>query len=150
MRNRRLSSLAAAGAAGTIFGIGLAISRMIDPQKIKDFLDVAAIPTGGWDPSLAFVMLGAIIVAFFGMRLDRVLSAPLATPAFIPQDRFQIDRQLVIGAAIFGLGWGLAGLCPGPALADLGLIPQSIVLFVIAMLFGSWATGHVMQSSADR
>jgi uncharacterized protein len=150
MTNRPSYRLLAAAAAGIILGVGLSISRMIDPGKIQDFLDVAAIPTGGWDPSLAFVMLGGLIVAFFGMRLDRLLASPLAAPAFIPQDRFQIDRPLVIGSAIFGMGWGLAGYCPGPALADLGLVPGSVVLLVLAMLFGSWATGHVMERSTDR
>lgn len=150
MTKRRLFSLLAAGGAGIIFGVGLAVSRMIDPRKIQDFLDVAAIPNGGWDPSLAFVMLGGLVVAFFGLRFDRVLGAPLAAPAFAPQDRFRIDRPLVAGAAIFGVGWGLAGFCPGPAFADIGLIPRSAGLVVVAMLIGSWATGHVMQWSAER
>jgi hypothetical protein len=150
MKKGSLAALVAAAGSGIIFGAGLAISRMIDPEKIKDFLDVAAIPSGGWDPSLAFVMLGGLVVAFFGMRLDRFMAAPLAAPVFVQQDRFEIDRPLVAGAAIFGVGWGYAGLCPGPAVANLGLIPGSIVIFVVAMLLGSWATGQAMEWSANR
>lgn len=150
--NRSPLALAAAAASGIIFGIGLAIARMIDPEKIKNFLDFAAIPTGGWDPSLAFVMIGGLLVAFVGLRLDRLigLTAPLAAPAFIRQDRFQLDRSLVVGAAVFGLGWGLSGLCPGPAFADLGIIPESVAIFVVAMLLGSWGAGQVMEGSTSR
>jgi uncharacterized membrane protein YedE/YeeE len=140
-------TLVAAAATGIVFGIGLAVSRMIDPEKIKNFLDFAAIPSGGWDPSLAFVMVGGLIVAFVGLRLDRLMNmeAPLAAPAFIRQDRFEIDRPLVTGAAIFGLGWGLSGLCPGPAFADIGIIPEKVAIFVIAMLVGSWGAGQVLE-----
>lgn len=150
MRKGSLAFHVAAAGSGVIFGAGLAISRMIDPEKVKDFLDVAAIPSGGWDPSLALVMLGGVVVAFFGMRLDRLLTAPLAAPTFVQPDRVAIDRQLVAGAAIFGVGWGYSGLCPGPAVANLGLIPGSIALFVVAMLLGSWATGQAMDWSASR
>jgi uncharacterized membrane protein YedE/YeeE len=131
--------------AGVIFGFGLALSRMTDPQKIKDFLDLAAIPTGGWDPSLAFVMGGGLIVAFIGLRLDRILHTPLAAPAFLRGRRSEIDAPLVAGAAVFGVGWGLSGFCPGPAIADLGIIPASVVLFVAAMCAGAWGTGEVME-----
>jgi uncharacterized membrane protein YedE/YeeE len=134
-------AIVAAAAAGLLFGFGLAVSRMTDPQKVKDFLDIAAIPQGGWDPSLAFVMGGAALVAFFGLRLDRLLRKPLAALAFPQVRESGIDRPLVLGAAIFGLGWGLSGLCPGPAVANLGLIPTSILPFVIAMLIGSWLAG---------
>src|SRR5262249_9403829 len=123
------SSLLTALAAGVIFGFGLAFSRMTDPQKIKDFLDILAIPAGGWDPSLAFVMGGGLIVAFFGLRLDRVLRVPLAAPSFIRGQRSRIDAPLVAGAAIFGVGWGLAGFCPGPGIADLGIVPGSVFVF---------------------
>ena len=135
-------------ASGVIFGFGLAISRMIDPAKVQNFLDFAAIPRGGWDPSLAFVMGGGVLVALVGMRLDRYLKKPIAGPAFIKTSRTRIDRQLVVGAAIFGVGWGLSGFCPGPAFADLGLMPQSVILFVAALLAGSWIAGLVMERSA--
>ncbi|HET7714476.1 MAG TPA: DUF6691 family protein [Bauldia sp.] len=133
-----LVAVVASALSGVIFGLGLAVARMTDPQKIKDFLDIAAIPEGGWDPSLAFVMGGAAIVAFFGLRLDRLLRKPLAAAAFAPSPAPRIDRPLVVGSAIFGVGWGLSGLCPGPAIADLGLIAGGVLPFVLAMLAGSW------------
>lgn len=142
--NRSPLALVAALASGVIFGIGLAIARMIDPQKIKDFLDIAAIPSGGWDPSLAFVMGGGVVVAFFGLRLDRSLRRPLAAPAFIKTHRVRIDRPLVLGAAVFGVGWGLSGFCPGPAIANLSLVPGDVWLFVVAMIGGSWVAGQIM------
>jgi uncharacterized membrane protein YedE/YeeE len=145
--SRLSSGLAAALLAGVVFGFGLAFSRMTDPQKIKDFLDLAAIPAGGWDPSLAFVMGGGLVVAFFGLRLDRVLHTPLAAPAFVRSRRSRIDGPLVGGAAIFGVGWGLSGFCPGPAIADLGIVPMSVFLFVAAMCAGAWVTGEVMEWS---
>jgi uncharacterized membrane protein YedE/YeeE len=145
---RSAIAFATALASGVIFGIGLAIARMTDPQKIWDFLDVAAIPSGGWDPSLAFVMGGAAIVAFFGLRLDRFLRAPIAAPAFAHGQRARIDRPLVIGAAIFGIGWGISGFCPGPAIADLGIVPQSVLFFVLAMFAGSWIAGWAVEWSA--
>jgi uncharacterized membrane protein YedE/YeeE len=117
---------------------------MTDPEKIKNFLDIAAIPAGGWDPSLAFVMGGGLVVAFFGLRLDRYLRRPLAGVAFIKTHRVHIDRQLVIGAGLFGIGWGLSGFCPGPALANLGLVPEGVLGFVVAMLVGSWIAGYFM------
>ena len=146
---RSFSNLGAALASGVLFGIGLAIAQMTDPQKIEDFLDFAAIPSGGWDPSLAFVMAGAVVVAFFGLRLDRLMRKPLAAARFgsgaAPR---RIDRSLVIGSAIFGIGWGLGGFCPGPAIADLGIVPGSVALFVLAMLAGSWLTGEVTAGSS--
>ncbi|MEX0853703.1 MAG: DUF6691 family protein [Bauldia sp.] len=133
--------------SGVIFGIGLAVARMIDPQKIKDFLDIVAIPEGGWDPSLAFVMGGGVLVGLIGLRLDRLLRmpAPVAGPAFVKSRHVAIDRPLIAGAAIFGVGWGLSGFCPGPAFADLGLVPGDVFLFVLAMLVGSWGAGQVME-----
>jgi uncharacterized membrane protein YedE/YeeE len=148
--SRPVVAIAAAATSGVIFGFGLAVARMTDPQKVKDFLDIAAIPQGGWDPSLAFVMGAAAVVAFFGLRLDRVLRKPLVSPAFLPLPPPQIDRPLVIGAAVFGIGWGLSGLCPGPAIADLGIIPSSVILFVLAMLAGSWLTGALPRSFGGR
>ncbi len=144
---RSASGLLTALSSGLIFGFGLALARMTDPQKIKDFLDLAAIAAGGWDPSLAFVMGGGLIVAFIGLRLDRYLRRPLAAPAFVRGERSRIDRPLVAGAAIFGIGWGLSGFCPGPAIADLGIIPGGVLLFVAAMLVGSWVTAEVMEWS---
>ena len=140
----------AALASGAIFGLGLAIARMTDPEKIKDFLDIAAIPGGGWDPSLLFVMGGAVVVTFFGLRLDRTMRAPLAAPTFVRGSRAAIDRPLVAGSAIFGIGWGLAGLCPGPAIADLSIVPLAVLPFVGAMLVGSWLTGETLSALGPR
>ena len=147
---RSITALAAALASGGVFGAGLAIAQMTNPQKIKDFLDITAIADGGWDPSLLFVMGGGLIVAFFGLRLDRLMRRPIAAPAFAPRERAAIDRPLVAGAAIFGVGWGLSGFCPGPAIADLGVVPGAVLLFVAAMLLGSWLTGEAMAWSSGR
>ena len=141
-------ALAAALLSGIVFGFGLAIAQMTDPQKVKDFLDLAAIPSGGWDPSLAFVMGGAVIVAFFGLRLDRRMPRPVAAAEFLHGSRTAIDPPLVVGAAIFGVGWGLAGFCPGPAIAGLGIIPGAVAPFVASMFIASWLTGEVIELGA--
>lgn len=123
-------------AAGLLFGAGLGISQMIDPGKVLDFLDVWALPQGGWDPSLAFVMGGALIVTAIGFVLVRRRAQPICEANFqIPTNRV-IDAKLIAGAALFGLGWGLVGYCPGPAIAGLAYgLPQTWV-FVAAMIGG--------------
>jgi uncharacterized protein len=147
---RSLVAIVAALISGVVFGVGLSVARMTDPAKIKDFLDIAAIPTGGWDPSLIFVMGAAVLVGLIGLRADRLLRAPLAAPSFHRIHRMKIDTQLVVGSSIFGVGWGLSGFCPGPAVVDLGIVPGSVLLFVLAMLAGSWLAGQVMEWSAPR
>jgi len=139
--------LLTAAASGILFGVGLSIARMTDPQKIWNFLDIAAIPSGGWDPSLAFVMIGGILIGLVGLRLDRWLGLkqPLAAPAFIKTHRVKVDAPLVAGAAVFGIGWGLSGFCPGPSIADLGLVPGDVWLFVVAMFGGSWIAGQFLE-----
>ena len=118
-------------AAGLLFGIGLILSGMIDPAKVQNFLDIA----GAWDPSLAFVMAGAIGVAAPGFWLVRKRAAPLADTQFhVPPADAPIDRRLLLGAAVFGIGWGLAGFCPGPALASLPLAAPATLVFVTAMV----------------
>jgi hypothetical protein len=119
-------------AAGVLFGLGLVVSRMIDPAKVLGFLDLA----GHWDPSLAFVMLGAIPVAAIGFRLGERRSAPLLDARFRGPTRTDLDRPLILGATLFGIGWGLVGYCPGPALASLALGRSETVTFVLAMLVG--------------
>lgn len=137
--NRRSSlNLAAAAGSGLIFGIGLAVSRMTDPEKVKSFLDVAAMADGNWDASLAFVFGAGLLVAMIFYRFTRPMGSPLFAVSFAWPTKFQIDRPLVIGTGVFGVGWGLSGLCPGPAIAALGLVPGEVALFVIAMLVGSW------------
>jgi|ERR1051326_4044438 uncharacterized membrane protein YedE/YeeE len=118
--------------AGLVFGLGLVISHMIDPAKVLGFLDLA----GRWDPSLALVMVGAIPVAAIGYRAMRGQAAPLLDTRFFAPTRTRIDRPLVIGAALFGIGWGLVGFCPGPALASLVLGRWQSWVFVAAMLVG--------------
>jgi len=138
MSNRGIWTLVAAGGSGLIFGIGLAVSRMTDPEKVKSFLDVATIGEGTWDPSLAFVMGGGLVVALIFYRLTRGMQRPLVSLSFSWPKKGQIDSQLLIGSGMFGVGWGLSGLCPGPAIASLGLVPSEFILFAVAMLAGSW------------
>lgn len=122
-------------AAGLIFGLGLIISQMINPEKVLAFLDFA----GRWDPSLAFVLLGAAAVSGVGYLLSRRRSAPLLAAQFDIPDRRDLDARLIIGAAFFGVGWGLVGLCPGPAIVALPLAGLKGVLFFAAMLAGMGA-----------
>jgi uncharacterized protein len=118
--------------AGLIFGIGLILSGMTNPAKIIGFLDF----TGKWDPTLMFVMLGAILVSFFAFRIAaKKSSTVLGQPISIPTKK-DLDARLIAGSAIFGIGWGLAGYCPGPALASIATGGLQPILFVIAMLIG--------------
>ncbi|MBL9095919.1 MAG: YeeE/YedE family protein [Alphaproteobacteria bacterium] len=124
--------MAAGFAAGLLFGLGLVVSGMSDPAKVMNFLDLF----GTWDPSLAFVMGGAVAVTFVGYRLVLARSRPLFDATFhVPTTR-DIDPTLLAGAAIFGIGWGLAGFCPGPAFTALPLLAPGTLIFVPAMLIG--------------
>ena len=121
--------------AGLVFGIGLVVSGMVNPAKVLGFLDLV----GAWDPSLAVVMAGAVAVgadafAVAGKRASTLLGAPMALPA-----ARGIDRRLVFGSLAFGVGWGLAGFCPGPALVALGAGKVKALVFVAAMLAGMLA-----------
>jgi uncharacterized membrane protein YedE/YeeE len=140
-----MQRLLAALLAGLVFGLGLAVSQMINPAKVIGFLDVA----GDWDPSLAFVMAGAIPVAALGFRLSARLAGPLPDQRFQAPARAAIDRPLVAGAALFGIGWGLVGYCPGPALASLALGRTETFLFVVAMLAGM-AAHRLVKQRAER
>lgn len=122
--------------AGMLFGAGLTLSQMVDPAKVIGFLDFAGIADGSWDPSLAFVMAGALAVTFVGYRYALSLGRPLAAPEFRLPTRRDVDGRLAIGAAMFGAGWGLAGYCPGPALASLAFGRLEVFVFVVAMLVG--------------
>ncbi len=119
--------------SGLLFGLGLAVSQMVNPHKVQAFLDV----TGDWDPSLALVMGGALAVTAIAFRLVLKRKAPVFGTSFAIPTGAVIDRRLLAGAAIFGAGWGLAGYCPGPALAALSRPGIEAVSFVIAMLAGS-------------
>lgn len=122
-------------ALGLLFGGGLVVSGMADPAKVLNFLDLF----GTWDPSLAFVMGGAVIVAFIGYRLVLRRERPLAGRAFHLPTRQDIDSRILVGPAIFGVGWGLGGFCPGPAIAALGLGAPGTLAFVPAMILGMFA-----------
>jgi len=125
--------------AGLLFGIGLTVSQMVNPAKILAFLDLGGIPSGTWDPSLAFVMAGALAIAAPGFLLARRRSAPWAGGRFAIPERRDLDGRLVGGALLFGIGWGLVGYCPGPAVAGLAFgLPQTYG-FVAAMLLGMLA-----------
>lgn len=118
--------------AGLVFGLGLIVSGMANPAKVLGFLDLA----GPWDPSLAFVMAGAIAVGFFAFLLAKkrrcsLLGADMKLPAAGP-----VDRRLLAGSVLFGVGWGLAGFCPGPGLVALGMGEPKAAVFVLAMLAG--------------
>ena len=119
-------------AAGLLFGLGLIVSNMADPEKVIGFLDLA----GRWDPSLAFVMAGAVAIGVIAFRVTRrrsrsILGAPMSWPAAA-----RIDRPLIIGSALFGIGWGIAGFCPGPALVTASSGQPKAWLFVLALIAG--------------
>ena len=128
---RNLVSLA----AGLIFGFGLALSGMLDPARVRGFLDIF----GAWDPSLAFVLGGAVAVSAVGYVISRNMKSPALDASFrLPTDS-AVDAPLMIGAAVFGIGWGIAGLCPGPAVASLAFGIPATIAFTVAMLVGVFA-----------
>lgn len=129
------NTIIAAFTAGAIFGLGLVISGMANPAKVLGFLDLA----GNWDPTLAFVMGGAILVAFPAFQLAKRRAKPLLAEKWSLPERSDIDPRLLAGAALFGIGWGLAGFCPGPALAAIGIVPMEALIFVAAMIAGALA-----------
>lgn len=119
-------------AVGVLFGLGLTISGMINPAKIIAFLDVA----GAWDPSLLVVMATALVVSFVGYRIVLARTKPVFEPSFQVPTKTRIDRPLLAGSALFGVGWGLSGLCPGPAIAAIGLGAAPVFAFLAAMALG--------------
>ncbi len=127
-----MNSALAAFAAGLIFSIGLALSGMTQPGKVTAFLDLF----GNWDPSLAFVMMGAIAVHTLLYRVIRQRTAPLFARTFSIPTRSDLDARLIGGAALFGIGWGLGGFCPGPAVTSLASGQSSVLIFVAAMVAG--------------
>ena len=129
-----MGEIAVAGTAGLLFGVGLALSGMTDPAVVLGFLDVA----GAWNPALLFVMVGAVPVTFLGYRLAFGRGRPWLAGGFDLPKRRAVDRPLLLGAALFGAGWGLAGYCPGPALASLPSLLPGTLVFLAAMLGGLW------------
>jgi hypothetical protein len=119
--------------SGLLFGLGLGFSQMIDPEKVIGFLDLA----GNWDPTLAFVMGGAVLVTLITFRFILKRPAPILNSKFYVPSRKDIDQPLLIGAALFGIGWGIGGYCPGPAVTALVLGSLNPLLFVVAMITGS-------------
>ncbi|KFL24865.1 hypothetical protein JP74_22600 [Devosia sp. 17-2-E-8] len=143
------SYLLTAGVSGLLFGAGLYVSQMVNPLKVLRFLDVTAIPTGGWDPSLAFV-IPAIAVMFIAVRIGRRRQAPLFDVEFHEPEYKRIDAPLVGGAALFGIGWGMSGICPGPAIALIAFMPDNLWIFLVAMFVGSYAGAYVIPSGHDK
>lgn len=120
---------------GLLFGWGLLLSGMTDPGKVQGFLDIA----GHWDPSLAFVMGGAILVGFFAFAVARKRTSTFVGGALHLPARNDIDKPLVVGSLIFGAGWGLAGFCPGPGIVSMAAGQPKAIVFVVAMLAGMYA-----------
>jgi len=129
--------------AGSIFGLGLSVSQMIDPNKVLGFLDIA----GNWDPSLALVMTGALAVAIPGFRYCLQQRKPLLEERFHLTDKTSLDKALLGGAALFGIGWGMTGYCPGPAVANLVLGNLEALIMVVSIYAGFWAAGLLISKS---
>ena len=132
--------------SGLLFGFGLLLSGMADPAKVQNFLDVF----GTWDPSLAFVMGGAIAVTMPGFWLVIRRNKPFFNDVFHLPSRTDLDARLITGAAIFGVGWGLGGFCPGPAITALPLAAEGSLVFVATMLTGMAASKYVLQRRDSR
>jgi uncharacterized membrane protein YedE/YeeE len=132
-------------AAGALFGAGLAHSGMSDPTRVRAFLDLFG---GAWDPTLAFVMGGAILPMAIAWMIRQRLERPVADAQFSLPETSGITGRLIGGSALFGIGWGIAGLCPGPAIADLAIRPASAGIFVAAMLVG-FALHHLIDRPAS-
>ena len=128
---------------GLLFGFGLLLGGMTNPAKVIGFLDL----TGSWDPSLAFVMGGAVVIGFFAFRVAKGRTQSLFGRVILLNDLKPIDLKLVAGSVIFGVGWGLSGFCPGPAIASLGAGEWKAAFFVVAMAVGMVIAGFVNQSS---
>ncbi len=131
--------------SGALFGYGLSLSGMVDPARVLGFLDIAS---GRWDPSLMFVLGGAVCIAFIAVTIQRRLQRPVFDTQFHIPERTDIDARLVGGSVLFGIGWGLAGFCPGPALSALttGLTP--VLLFTVAMIAGMLLHDRVLARAA--
>ncbi|SFN65709.1 hypothetical protein SAMN04487859_106169 [Roseovarius lutimaris] len=129
---------------GLVFGLGIAISGMINPAKVLNFFDIA----GTWDPSLAFVMGGALVTTFIGYRLVWRRPAPMIGGGFQLPTNTRLDARLIGGSAVFGLGWGIAGFCPGAALPALGTGQVGVFAFVAALLAGIWVA-RAVQAGLD-
>lgn len=140
----RAAALLVPALSGLLFGAGLLISGMADPARVIGFLRIGP----GWDPSLAFVMGGALIVTLPGFWLMRRRGRPMFAGAFAGPNSTRLDRRLIAGAALFGLGWGLQGYCPGPAVVAAGLGQWPALVFLPAMLLGAWLSERLSAREA--
>ncbi|MDY7229077.1 DUF6691 family protein [Hyalangium rubrum] len=138
-----MSTWVTAAVAGLLFSLGLGMGGMTDPARVQGFLDF----TGAWDPTLAFVMGGALAVHAPFSWLIRRRSAPVLAPAFPELSKTRVDGRLLLGASLFGMGWGLSGYCPGPALTSLVTGGGMVALFVLSMLGGMWLFDSLSNSS---
>ena len=129
--------------AGVIFGFGLILSGMVNPAIVLAFLDIA----GQWNPSLLWVMGGAVAVMTLGYRIVQKREKPLFDTSFSIPNRTDIDRNLIVGAATFGIGWGLVGFCPGPAVATLSVVPSKAIIFTASMLAGMYLARQLNSGS---
>ena len=125
--------------SGIIFGVGLTVSQMINPAKVLGFLNIS----DDWDPSLAFVMIGALIVSSPFFHLFKNNKKPVFADSFSYSNNKELNKKLIIGSSLFGAGWGLAGLCPGPAIASLALLNPSSLIFVITMFVGFYISNYL-------
>lgn len=139
------SSFAVATIAGILFGAGLALGGMTDPVRVRGFLDIF----GNWDPTLAFVMGSALAVMAIGWAVQSRLKRPLVSGDFCLPDRSDLTARLVGGSALFGVGWGIAGLCPGPAIAILPFAPFDALIFCVTMAIGM-AINHFLFEQAPK
>lgn len=142
--SQSMKQLLAALAAGTLFGFGLGLSQMIDPAKVTNFLDLL----GSWDPSLAFVMAGGLLVNALLTPLILKQKRPLLAEYFRLPTKAEIDKRLVLGGVVFGVGWGLAGYCPGPMITSLSFADSDILTVVMAFVVGTFATRWVLHRSS--
>jgi len=126
--------------SGILFGAGLALAHMVDPNKVQNFLDV----TGHWDPSLLFVMIGALSVAMIAFKLILKRPAPLWATSFHLPQKTSIDPKLIAGAAIFGIGWGMSGYCPGPSVTGLSLFSSESVIMILTIYLGFFACHRLL------
>jgi uncharacterized membrane protein YedE/YeeE len=127
---------------GVLFGIGLSLSQMINPDKVLNFLDI----TGNWDPSLLFVMLGALPVAMLSFRAILKRPAPVLAESFQLSKKLSVDTLLILGSALFGIGWGLSGYCPGPAVTGLGIFSVDSVVMVLSICLGFFTFHKIFES----
>ncbi len=138
--SQSMKQLLAALAAGSLFGFGLGLSQMIDPAKVTNFLDLL----GSWDPSLAFVMAGGLLVNALLTPLILKQKRPLLAEFFRLPTKAEVDKRLVIGGVVFGVGWGLAGYCPGPMITSLSFADSDILTVVMAFVVGTSAARWVL------